>query len=115
MLDKDFCRVCGSMFERLGGPIHKLYCSRKCMLVDYKERNGDVMRAQWSTRRRRALEKLNAEANLPEKPCETCGRMYQPKIYGKNLVTRFCSLSCRTIANNKARGGYLSTAPRKKA
>lgn len=88
-----YCQNCG---RRMDEPSAAKYCSALCRAAESMHR--------WHSTRRRELAAAQAarraalKAAQPPKPCEACGRTFQPA----KPAARFCSTPCRNRNNRKS-------------
>jgi endogenous inhibitor of DNA gyrase (YacG/DUF329 family) len=93
---KVVCEVCGVTFSANTSQKRR-FCSRKC---------GGV----WASAHRHKEHAPVWKGGIPERPCEECGKVHQPKTYPSQARKRFfCSPQCYAVWMSKHRTG--SNAP----
>lgn len=79
------CPECGEQFKQTNN--RHIYCSKKCSLTKFTTARGYITPYHKRVKKQR-LEKTK------ERECSTCGE----SLYGRSLLTRYCSKECKEIA-----------------
>jgi endogenous inhibitor of DNA gyrase (YacG/DUF329 family) len=87
------CKNCGEAMEKS----KRKFCSDQCKWAHFA-RGRRLMDSEGFNAKRRLAYSLR---RLPEKPCEKCGRMFEPIASSGREPTRFCSTVCRNQSNGK--------------